>query len=79
MTSGLSLKLLVGIILTATLSIRAVAVEQARTSILIPNIQEPEEMRVAPFPIHNTVPTAADRAIEEKIQVGQAKMRDLSL
>jgi tetratricopeptide (TPR) repeat protein len=29
--------------------------------------------------MHNTVPTAADRALEETIQVGQAKMRDLSL
>jgi hypothetical protein len=35
------------IVLTATLSVRAVEVD--RTPILIPNIQEPEEMRVAPF------------------------------
>ena len=78
MTSGLWLKLLAGIavFLTATLSSHAVAVEQPRTPILIPNIQEPEEMRVAP--IRNTVPTAADRALEEKIQSGQAKMRALS-
>jgi hypothetical protein len=39
------------IVLTATLSVRAVAVEQARTPILITNIQEPQEMRVAPFPV----------------------------
>jgi tetratricopeptide (TPR) repeat protein len=78
MTSGLWLKLLAGIavVLTATPSSQAVAVEQPRTPILIPNIQEPEEMRVAP--IRNTVPTAADRALEEKIQSGQAKMRALS-
>ena len=78
MTSGLWLKLLadIAVVLTATLSSHAVAVEQPRTPILIPNIQEPEEMRVAP--IRNTVPTAADRALEEKIQSGQAKMRALS-
>jgi hypothetical protein len=35
-------------------------------------------MRVAPFPVRNTVPTAADRALEEKILAGQAKMRALS-
>jgi hypothetical protein len=81
MRSGPSLKLLAGIaiVVTATLSGRAVAVEQPRTPILIPNIQEPEEMRVAPFPMHNTVPTAADGALEEKILAGQAKMRSLSL
>jgi hypothetical protein len=79
MTSGLSLKLLAGIamVLTATPSSRAV--EQPRTPILISNIQEPQEMRVAPFPVRNTVPTAADRALEEKILAGQAKMRALSL
>jgi tetratricopeptide (TPR) repeat protein len=54
------------------------AAEQSRTPILIPNIQEPEEMRTAPFPMRNTVPTAADGAIEEKILAGQAKMRALS-
>jgi hypothetical protein len=81
MTNGLSLKLLAGIamVLTATPISRAVAVEQPRTPFLIPNIQEPEEMRVAPFPVRNTVPTAADRALEEKIRAGQAKMRALSL
>jgi hypothetical protein len=80
MTSGLSLKLLVGmaLVLTATPSSRAVAVEQSRTPILIPNIQEPQEMRAAPFPVRNTVPTAADRALEERILAGQAKMRALS-
>jgi tetratricopeptide (TPR) repeat protein len=80
MTTGLSLKLLAGIamVLTATLSTRAVAVEQPHNPIVISNIQEPEEMRVAPFPIRNTVPTAANRALEEKIQAGQAKMRALS-
>jgi tetratricopeptide (TPR) repeat protein len=80
MTSGLSLKLLAGIamVLTATPSSRAVAIEQPGTPILIPNIQEPQEMRVAPFPVRNTVPTAADRALEEKILAGQAKMRALS-
>ena len=69
-----ALKVLAGIAtaLTATLSIPAVAVEQPRT-ILIPNIQEPEEMRVAPFPMRNIVSTPADRVLEETIQAGQAK------
>jgi tetratricopeptide (TPR) repeat protein len=80
MRSELSLKLLAGVamVLIATLSTRAVAVEQPHNPILISNIQEPEEMRVAPFPVRNTVPTAADRGLEEKIQAGQAKMRALS-
>ena len=59
MRSGPSLKLLAGIAVTATLSGRAVAVEQPRTPILIPNIQEPEEMRVAPFPMR-VVSTSGD-------------------
>src|SRR5215469_1087925 len=73
-----ALKLLAGvaIVLTTTLSIRAV--EQPRTPILIPNIQEPEEMRVAPFPTRNIVSTPADRVLEETIQAGQAKMLSLS-
>jgi Tfp pilus assembly protein PilF len=81
MVRGLSLKLLVpgiAMVLTATLSSRAVAGEQSRTPILIPNIQEPEELRVAPFPMCNTAGTAANRALEEKIQAGQTKMRALS-
>ena len=79
MKRGPSLQLLTGIaiVLTATLS-NAVAVEQPRTSILIPNIQEPEEMRVAPFPMRNIVSTPADRTLEEAIQAGQAKMLSLS-
>jgi hypothetical protein len=80
MTSIPTLKRLAGIavVLTATLSIRAVAVEQARTPILIPNIQEPEEMRVAPFPMRDAVSTSADRMLEERIQAGETKMRSLS-
>jgi tetratricopeptide (TPR) repeat protein len=80
MTSGPSLKLLAGIamILTATLSMRAVAVEQPRTPIPIPNIQEPEEMRVAPFPMRSLISTPADLAFEDTIQAGQAKMLSLS-
>jgi tetratricopeptide (TPR) repeat protein len=66
----------IALILTATLSSHAVPAEQPRTPILIPNIQEPEEMRLGPM--RNTVPTAVNRALEEKIQSGQAKMRDLS-
>jgi len=71
-------KLLAGIaiVLTATLSIRAV--EQPRIPILIPNIQEPEEMRVAPFPTRDSVSTPADRVLEETVQAGQAKMLSLS-
>jgi hypothetical protein len=64
----------IAIVLTATLSSRAVAVAQPHTPILIPNIQEPEEMRVAPFPMRNIVSTPADRMLEETIQAGQAKM-----
>jgi tetratricopeptide (TPR) repeat protein len=77
MTGVRSLKLLAGIAiaLTATLSIRAVAVGQPRTPILIPNIEEPEEMRVAPFPMRST---PADPVLEETIQAGQAKMLSLS-
>jgi len=79
MRSGPSLKLLAGIaiVVTATLSGRAVAVEQPRTPILIPNIQEPEEMRVAPFPMR-VVSTSGDRVLEETIQAALAKMRSLS-
>ena len=75
-----ALKLLVGVatVLTATVSIRAIAVEQPRTPILIPNIQEPEEMRVAPFPQRNTVSTPTDGLLEEAIQAGQAQMLSLS-
>jgi tetratricopeptide (TPR) repeat protein len=75
MTRQPSLKRLAGtaIVLTATLS-NAIAVEQPRTPILIPNIQEPEEMRVAPFPTHNIVSTPADRTLGEAIEAGQAKM-----
>jgi hypothetical protein len=75
MTSGPWLRLLSGIALVLTAAL-TVAAEQPRTPILIPNIQEPEEMRLGPM--RNTVPTATDPALEEKIQSGQAKMRDLS-
>jgi tetratricopeptide (TPR) repeat protein len=78
MTREPSLKLLVGFAIIVTLSICAVADEQARTAILILNIQEPEEMRVAPFPMRNTVSTPADHMLEETIQAGQAKMQSLS-
>jgi tetratricopeptide (TPR) repeat protein len=80
MTSGPSLKQLAGItmVLTATLSSRAVAVEQPPAPILIPNIQEPEEMRVAPVPMRDAVPTSADGMLEEAIQAGQAQMLALS-
>src|SRR6516162_1416772 len=79
MKRGPSLQLLTGIaiVLTATLS-NAVAVEQPRTSILIPNIQEPEEMRVAPFPMRNIVSTPGDRMLGEAIEAGRAKMQSLS-
>ena len=79
MKRGPSLQLLTGmaIVLTATLS-NAVAVEQPRTSILIPNIQELEEMRVAPFPMYNIVSTPADRTLGEAIEAGQEKMQSLS-
>ena len=73
------LKLLAGIaIISAMLSIHAVAVEQPHTPILIPNIQEPEEMQVAPFPMRNVVSTPADQVLEKTIQAGQAKMLSLS-
>src|SRR5215469_12211049 len=71
-------KLLVGIamVLTATLSIGAVA--QLRTPILIPNVQEPEEMLVAPFPMGDIVSPPAHRMLEEAVQAGRAKMLALS-
>src|SRR5215467_4804410 len=79
MKRGPSLQLLGGIaIVLTTLSIRAVAVEQPRTSILITNIQEPEEMRVAPFPMRNIVPAHDDRMLGEAIEAGRAKMQSLS-
>jgi tetratricopeptide (TPR) repeat protein len=59
------------IVLTATFSIRAVADEQPRAPILIPNVQEPEEMRVAPLPKTNTVLTPADRMLGEAITNGK--------
>ena len=79
MTSELSLKLLARIAVAfAALNTSSVAGEQPRAPILIPNVQEPAEMRVVPFLMRNTAATAADRALEEKIQAGQAKMRALS-
>src|SRR6516225_69670 len=79
MKRGHSLQLLAGIaiVLTATLS-NAVAGNEPRAPILIPNIQEPEEMRVAPFPMREIVSTPVDRVLEEGIQAGQAKMLSLS-
>jgi tetratricopeptide (TPR) repeat protein len=73
MRGGPSLKLLVGIaiVLTATPSIQAAAAEQPRAPILIPNVSEPEEMRVAPFPLNNTVLTPADRMLGEAITNGK--------
>jgi tetratricopeptide (TPR) repeat protein len=53
------------------LSTRAVAAEQPRAPILIPNVQEPEEMRVAPLPKNNTVLTPADRMLGEAISNGK--------
>lgn len=58
----------VAVVLTATLSIHAAAGEQSRAPILIPNVQEPEEMRVAPLPMHNVELTLADRMLEEAIR-----------
>src|SRR5262249_26341319 len=71
MKSGPSLKPLavftgIAIVLTATLNTRAA--EQPRAPILIPNIQEPEEMRVPPFPTSNVELTPADRMLGEAIQ-----------
>jgi tetratricopeptide (TPR) repeat protein len=57
--------------LTATLSIRAIADEQSRAPILIPNVQEPDEMRVAPLPTRNAVLTPAYRVLEEAIQANK--------
>jgi tetratricopeptide (TPR) repeat protein len=62
----------IAIVLSTTMSFRAVAVEQLRAPILIPNIQEPEEMRVAPFPTRVSTPT--DGLLEEAIQAALAKM-----
>ena len=79
MKRGHSLQLLAGIaiVLTATLS-NAVAGNEPRAPILIPNIQEPEEMRVAPFPMRNIVSTPGDRMLGEAIEAGRAKMQSLS-
>jgi hypothetical protein len=55
-------------VLTAMLSNRSVAGEPPRTPIAIPNIQEPEEMRVAPLPTHNTVLAPADRMLGEAFE-----------
>jgi hypothetical protein len=62
----------IAIVLSTTMSFRAVAVEQLRAPILIPNIQEPEEMRVAPFPTR--VSTLTDGLLEEAMQAALAKM-----
>src|SRR5262249_53957413 len=77
MRSGPSLKLLAGIAVTATLSGRAVAVEQPRPPTIIPNIQDREEMRVALFQMR-VVSTSGDRVLEKTIQAALAKMRSLS-
>jgi tetratricopeptide (TPR) repeat protein len=74
--AALKLSAGIAIVLTATLTIRAV--EQPRIPILIPNIQEPEEMRIVPFPTRDSVSTPADRVLDETIQAGQAKMLSLS-
>jgi tetratricopeptide (TPR) repeat protein len=60
-----SLKLLAvftsaAIVLIALLSSRAVADEQPRAPILVPNVQEPEEMRVAPLPMPKTISDPQD-------------------
>jgi hypothetical protein len=69
-------KLLAGvaIILAATISFRAVAVEQARAPILIPKVTEPEEMRVAPFQLQSSVPAPDEGLLEETVQGALAKM-----
>jgi hypothetical protein len=72
MQGGRSLKLFAGIAIAFTaLNTSAVADDQPRTPILIPNVQEPEEMRVAPFPMNNNVLTPADRMLGEAITNGK--------
>jgi tetratricopeptide (TPR) repeat protein len=44
------------------------------TATLAISVQEPEEMRVTPFPMRNTVSTPADRRLGEAIQAALAKM-----
>jgi tetratricopeptide (TPR) repeat protein len=58
--------------LTATLSIRAVADEQSHPPILIPNVPEPDEMRIAPLPMRHMVLTPADRMLEEAIKANKS-------
>jgi tetratricopeptide (TPR) repeat protein len=77
MSSRPSLKLVavfasVTIVLTATPRIRVLADEQSRAPILIPNVQEPDEMRVAPLPMRNAASTPADRMFEEAIQANKS-------
>ena len=62
----------VAVALTATLNICAVADEQSPAPILIPNVQEPEEMRLVPLSMRNAVLTPADHLLEEAIQANKS-------
>lgn len=62
----------VAVVLTATLSIRVVADEQSSAPILIPNVQEPDEMRIAPLPMRNAGLMPAARMLEEAIQANKS-------
>jgi hypothetical protein len=67
----LSSSLIIGVIvaLTGTLSVQtSSAEEQPRAPILIPGIQEPEEMRVEPFPINKVVLTAPEQMLGEAMK-----------
>jgi tetratricopeptide (TPR) repeat protein len=68
---GLSSSLIIGIIAvwTGALPVQTIAAEeQRREPILIPGIQEPEEMRVEPFPVNNVVLTAPELMLGEAME-----------
>jgi hypothetical protein len=65
---GLSSSLIIAV-WTGALPVQTIAAEeQRREPILIPGIQEPEEMRVEPFPVNNVVLTAPELMLGEAME-----------
>jgi hypothetical protein len=68
---GLSSSLIICILtaLTGALPVQTIAAEeQRREPILIPGVQEPDEMRVEPFPVNNVVLTAPELMLGEAME-----------
>jgi tetratricopeptide (TPR) repeat protein len=62
---GLRLFLIAGVVSALMAVVGTIASAESRQPILIPGIQEPEEMRVEPLPINRVEPTAPERELAE--------------